>query len=387
MITIYKVFQLILGIIISGFILLFLIQYASDYADFGGTKQKITVMNNLKETVNGVYFSGNPIVFPDTDSFDLSSCEMRYEEEDAPFMSCEFGEVYPVLLPTLPNIREGEKVVVDVESIDYGWWEARFVTVLPETHIIFNPIDASDQAWDTMTEITRLLPPTESFGTKVTFTFCDGIVLNVCGGESCEKRDFLSVLRSTSNTPALKCTESVGGKYRPITYSLITVSQSCSPGFVSQGICIKPDLTTPGIGRIYTPRDQDIFIYKDPADIVSLLIGGDKEDPFRKSGAEKLYEYKNSVFSERLYLAARVMAERAHLLKSKYQEECFSCLDQQCGYCVCHPLYDSLEKRLEDVMGKAGGDHTNYLSMENLKSSLNQASSVHQELVNRGCEL
>jgi hypothetical protein len=379
MITIYRIFQLILGIIISGFVLYFLISYASDYADFGGTKERLTIIDNLRETVNNVYFSGNPIVFEDTDMHDFSSCEMDYQGT-LPHMSCEFGEI-PHLIPTLLNIYSQEEVLVDMESIDYGWWEARFTTVLPETHIIYNPLDASDLAWNTMESITRALPSTEEFDTKVTFTFCDGIVLRVCGGESCEKKDFLRVLTSTSNTPALKCTGNLGERD-----VLVTVSRSCSPSFVSRGICIKPDITTPGVGVVYIPRSQDMFVYKDPVDIISILIGG-SEGPIGRSRGEDIYEYKNSVFSERLYLAAQTMKERSYLLKSRFQGECSSCLDPYCSYCVCHPLYDSLEERLDGIMSKARGDHTVYLEMESLKSSLDEALSVHQELVNGGCEL
>jgi len=335
MITVYRVFQLVLGIIFSGFILFFLIQYASDYSSFGKTKQSLTVLNNLKKTSESVYFSGNPVVFNDTKMFDFSSCEIAWNEPEPPVIKCDFGEVSPVYFPILPHFDERKESIVDAEEIDYGWWRFRFVTVLPEMHVIFIPEDTEDKTWNIMKNITEMFPDTQNFHVKITFGFCDGNTLleNICGGKPCEKGAFLKVLDSY-RAEASPCDAALEKNYIPIT-----ISQSCSQSGVSRGICVKP--VSPELGYIYTPRSQDIFVYKDPVDILTLIIGGNEEDLLGKSAGEKLYHFKNKAMLKNLAIAAELGREKSYILRSEYQKRCDLQHNPESVYCRAIPFMTS----------------------------------------------
>ena len=380
MITAYKVFQILLGLILSGFILFFLLRYASNYVMFGESNQKFVIIDNLRTTSQNVYLSGNPVIFEDTVRFDFSSCYPAFNEPtEQPSIKCRFGEISPLVIPFFFMLKPKERVFVDRNHVDYGWWRVYFTEAIPETHVIFIPMDASDRTWDLMKEITMAFPDTKGFNINITFGFCDETLLeNICGGDLCEKKGFLNIL-NMHRAPSSGCSETLGDEYL-----FVTISDSCRPAYVSKGICIKP--VDEGIGYVYTPRSQDEFVYKDVADILSLILGGNQEDPFGISRAEKLYEYKNNLFMERLYLAARIMQMRAHILRSEYQSRCNPSLNSQSTYCVCHPLYDNLYSKLDDVIRNLRNDYTEYSEMESLKSSLDEAESVYQDLVKWGCE-
>ncbi len=384
MISVYKIFQIIFGLIFSILILFFLIQYAQNYAGFAETKNEVTIMDNFRHTARDVFFSGNPVVFDDTDQYDFSSCRIEYSPPNDPQIKCSFGEVAPVLVPVLFSLRNKEKSVVWRSSIDYGWWKEDFSAALPETTIIFTPEDVSEETWNLMEDIVSSFPSTSNFDVKIAFGLCDGdSLVGMCGGNKCEKDAFLPFIDILRNSPisAEKCTVPLNDRQ-----VLVTISHSCSPGYVGNGICIKPQSGYRGFGYIYTSRPDDTYVYKDTADILSLIIGGEKEDPFGKTGAERLYEYKNSFFTKKLSLAARIMQNRATVLKSEYQERCDPIVSPRSTYCVCHPLYNTLESTLSDVQSKIVEGCTSFSCMDNLKTSLDEAQDAYDKLVEKGCE-
>ncbi len=380
MITVYKAFQLVLGIIFSGFILFFLIQYASDYSSFGKTKQSLTVLNNLKKTSESVYFSGNPVVFNDTKMFDFSSCEIAWNEPEPPAIKCDFGEISPVSLPIFPHFEDRKESIIDAEEIDYGWWRFRFITALPEMHVIFIPEDIEDKTWNIMKNLTRIFPDTQNFHVKITFGFCDGNTLleNICGGKPCEREAFLKVL-DFYRAKASPCNTALEKNY-----ILVTVSQSCRQARISQGICVKP--VSPEMGYIYTPRSQDIFVYKDPVDILALIIGGNEEDILGKSSGEKLYHFKNTLLLKNLAIAAEFVREKSYILRSEYQKRCDPQHNPESIYCRCYPLYNQLYSKLGNVMKHTGNDYTKYGEMEMLKLALEESKSIYADLIKNGCE-
>lgn len=369
MISVYRLFQMIFGIIVSVFILYFLVSYASNYAGFQKDVQKVTIINNLKTTMESVYAHGTPVVFPDTSLYDFSSCYMRMNKPETPGIKCDFSDVGSVITPTLLSLRD--EVVVDVNDLNLGWHVIHWVEVMPESFIIFTPTDASDDTWGMMKNLTYLLPSTENLDTKVKFGFCDGSSLldEVCGGE-CEKYGFLDVLDS-NRAPASKCERSLSDKY-----TLVTISNQCNAGYISKGVCIKP--SAEGVGVAYLSGSDKTFVYKDHFDLLALIIGGSKKDVFAKTGGERLYEYKNELWQERVSIAAKIMKQRMLLVSSRYQISG--------DYPECIPIYAKLAGLLGEIHSLIQGDYDNFSLMRNLGIKLREARNLYEELVNLGCE-
>lgn len=370
MISLYRIFQIIFGIVVSMFILYFLIQYAGNYAGFQEDVQRVTILKNLKITTESVYTYGNPVVFPDTSMYDFSSCRMIINRPNPPSIKCDFGELGSVLIPTLLSLDK-DRVVVGSADLNLGWHVMHWVEVMPESKIIFTPTDTSQQTWDLMKNLTNLLPSTENLEARITFGFCDGseVIEDICGGE-CEKYGFLDVLDS-HRASASKCTASLSGKYR-----LITISSQCSMGSTTQGVCIKPPVR--GVGLAYLAGSGQEFVYKDHFDIIALVIGGSRTDIFDKTMGERLYEYKNEVWRDRLSLAARIMKQRTMLVLSRYQAS-----DE---YQECIPPYSSLLNVLGTIESTIKGDYRSQAVIKNLAARLSEAKSLYQNLVNLGCE-
>lgn len=369
MISVYRMFQMIFGVIVSVFILYFLITYASNYAGFQEDVQKVTIINNLKTTMESVYTHGTPVDFPDTSLYDFTSCYMRTNRPEPPGVKCDFGDVGSVITPAFIYLRD--EVAVDVSDLNLGWHVIHWVEAMPETSIIFNPMDASDETWDIMKNLTYLLPSTENLDTKVTFGFCDGSTLldEVCGG-SCEKYAFLDVLDS-SRAPASRCDRRLSDRY-----TLVTISSQCSPDYAKKGVCIKPSSET--VGLAYLAGSKRTFVYKDHFDILALIIGGSRKDVLGKTIGERLYDYKNELWQERISLAARIMKQRMLLVSSRYQISG--------DYPECIPTYSKLVIVLGNINDMVQGDYDNFSLMRNLGMKLEEARELHKELVGMGCE-
>lgn len=369
MISLYRMFQIIFGIVVSVFVLYFLIQYASNYAGFQKDVQKVTILKNLKITGESVYSYGNPVDFPDTSRYDFSSCYMTINKPEPPVIKCDFGEIGSILTPMLLSVDE--EVVVDRTDLNFGWHIMHWIEIMPETVILFTPMDSSDEAWNLMKNLTEALPSTENLDIKVSFGFCDGndVMEDLCGGP-CEKFSFMSII-DDHRGQAERCRASLPGEYK-----LITISNSCNPGFSNKGVCVK--LPQGGVGSAYLAGSGETYIYKDSLDIIALLIGGSKKDVLGKTLGERLYDYKNEVWGERLSLAARIMSKRMLLVSSEYQflGENLECI----------PIYANLAGSLTSIANQAKGNYKNEVVMRNLVTRMREAKSLYQNLIDLGCE-
>lgn len=370
MISTYRLFQIIFGIIVSAFVLYFLIQYAVSYQAIEQDSQKLTIMRNVKETTSRVYSTGNPINYKHGTRYDLSSCRVKLINPlsiETPSIRCDFGSI-SIFIPTL--LYMGNNVFISRKTLDYGWWETHFIEVVPETHFIFNPLENTDDVWGLMENITKYLPDTSlGFEPRITFGFCDGsdVLEDLCGG-LCEAQDFLNVLKQPHSTTTFAlCSGVPDGSYS----RLITISSACSPYLPNSGICISPP-GSEGVGSVYIKGHTGEFIYKDPADLVALIIGGTEEDPFGVPYGKELYEYKNQVFGTMLLNAVEIMSQRSILIAGDLPSECQPLLSD-----FAHNL-DSLNTLIMEYNDRA--------SMINMNSKLELLSSQYQNLVNIGCE-
>jgi len=375
-ISIYKLFRIIFGIIASVFILYFLIYYSAVYSEMQRDTQRVLILKAFKKTAQDVYLTGIPINFS---QFSKLEFDLYFEGTAEPPKLRSSVSSMIVMTPLF--FAQGDNIFIERLDLDYGWWKFDFVEAVPDMTIIFNPLENTEEIWDMMKNITKTLPDTTNFRPKVTFGFCDGINLdeNLCGGKPCERYDFLNILNQQHGGVGFsKCTAGMDKE----KYRLVTVSSSCRHGFADKGICIVPSQTD--IGNFYINGSAETYIYKDPLDLVSAIIGGDSVSIYG-IGAEELFKYKNKILGNRMKIMSKVMAQRSVLISGRLQANT--------NWTECVIPY----KNLADTLYFGGQDSiSNILSNENyyknlpllmqLKNKLNEARAQYQELVDKGCE-
>ncbi len=366
MITVYRLFQIIMGIILSVFILYILINYAGKYAGVGEEAERLKVLSVFLQDADNVYFSGNPINFDDFSRDDYTSCHPKPTRPPRLWCSIdEHGyETRQLLVPVFT--RFGDDVLITRGSLDYGWTKQDYIEALSEITIVFNPTVPTDDdaSWNLIRDIAAAFPDTLGHQPKVLFDFCDGGSLM---GALYERWGFLSAIRSGRST-FYRCTASLSP-----SQVLVTFSSSCPPGFADSGICVSPPQD--GVGYAYIAGSTKAYVYKDPADLAALVIGSGREDVFGTPVGEETWEFKNQFFLDSLRTSARFMERRCGILKqmSEIRDECSS-------------KYQDLEISMSSIVTLAGGDPYDIDAMHDLKDKLDQASSLWDELIDMGCE-
>lgn len=366
MLAVHRIFQMIFGIIVSVTILYFLIMYSGDYASLQKDRQRAEILVSFTHEVRSVYLTGISTNFTHFSRYNFSSCFANATQGSIPEIICMDSQVsgIPMEIPVI--LQPGSQVYIGRDTLDYGWWVFGFAEVMPSTVFVFNPVDNSEAAWELMRNMVEHLPDTSDDWSvvSVAFAFCDGSrILYVCGGRPCEKSDFLSILGSgplgASFSP---CTANRDGNMR-----FVSITASCESG---SSVCIKPP-NSMGVGNAFVQGSGRTYVYKDPLDLVALSLGGSGKDEFGRTGAEKIYEYKNSVLMSRLSLAAQVMSKRAVLIAAEAPGD-------------CGPVYIELSQVLDRVPFSA--DYTSVSEMYDLNDNLNKAKALYQNLLDLGCE-
>ena len=354
MISIYQVFKIIFGLVISSFILFIIINFVTIYIGLQEDSQRAEIIHNFLKTSGDVYFTGNPISF---DDFSRQDFTMTFDISQPEGIVSQTGKT-PVFTPLF--FDPGDEVFIYRGEMDMGWWKFRFIEAMPQTLVVFNPISQDNG----LTEgIVNLLPDTEFLEPKVTFGFCNGQALEEKG----EKQFFLAFLPLE---PMVRCTATL-----PPDAKLITIDPSCLS--VTRGFCLTPP-DSQGIGNLFI-KGQLVGFYKDPLDIVSSVIGGEEEDVYGNSGLT-LYQYKNHVFRREIALAASIMASRAFLIQREYNS---------LGLDSCLQAFGDFQRTMESISAffEDNGDYYNNAGeVASLASLLEQARSGHEDLVNKGCD-
>jgi hypothetical protein len=371
MITIYRVFQIILGIILSTFILYILIYYAGSYALVGEQTIRLKTLDVFLQDVDNVYFSGNSINFTKFSRDDFTSCHPR--ATNPPRLYCYIdGESYETeQLLTPVFTRLGEDVLITRNSLDLGWTKLDFIEALTGMRIIFNPLQSDDDTWNLMKDVVMSFPETTGLSPKLTFGFCDGNeIIEETQGDLWERDYFFRILTQPRD----------GLTFSPCSASLshnqvlFTLSNSCSPTFANSGLCISPPQD--GVGYAYIAGSSKDYVYKDPVDLAALIIGGERKNEFGDHVGEEIWEYKNQIFLDRTYLSAKVMERRNDFVTQHLPEE------QQ----ECSTTYLELKISLASIMDLANKDPYKFDDMTSLKAELDHAKDLWLDLLNMGCE-
>ncbi len=363
MITIYRLFQIIMGIILSAFILYLLIDYAGKYAGVGEEAERLKVLSVFLQDADNVYFSGNPINFDEFSRDDYTSCHPRPTRPPRLwcFIEEQDYETRQLLIPVFTRL--GDDVLITRGRLDYGWTRQDYIEALTGMTIVFNPMvdTTDDDSWNLIRDIAAAVPDTSGYQPKVFFDFCDGSSLM---GVLYERQGFLGI---SSRDTLDRCTADLSSNQ-----VLVTFSPSCSPGFADSGICISPPQD--GVGYVYISGSPGTYIYKDSADLAALITGSDREDIFGTPLGEETWEFKNQFFLDSLRTAAKFMERRCGILSmSESRQECRS-------------KYLELQNSMANIITLAEGDPYDIGEMTSLRAELDQASILWDELIDMGCE-
>jgi hypothetical protein len=374
---------MIFGIIAAAFLISFTVYYLQSYIGLQEDVQRGKILNNFEMVYEDVYLTGNAVDF---NQFSQVKFNLNFDvSEPAGIVSTIAKEPFRVLVLFSP----GEKVFIDDGELDMKWFKLRYVMIMPPSRIIFVPTQNTDAVWTIIQNITEHMPDSTGFKNRITFGFCSGNVLkeNFCGEDEkalCDKKEFLEKIRAEKNAPGFSdCTKTVSNIYGE--YRFVKISSSCSPP--SRGICV----TTPdsnGIGRVYINGSQEYYIYKDPLDIVSILVGYDHKNIYGIAG-ENLYIYKNREFAKRVSIAADMMAKRAVLIAGEIENVLRkNQLDFDSKDAQCLPIFQQFSLVMNQINSILSNKeyYKGLTSVITLKTKLDEAERLHSKLIEMGCD-
>ena len=367
--NVFQLFKMVFSLVAAALILYFLLYYAGVYSGMQGESIKAKILKNFETDVNNVYSSGISVGFTD---FSMSDFNLYFDPNEPEGIRSSLGKK-EISAPLF--FSPGDSVFIERGYLDMGWWRFHFVTATPPKRVIFNPLDSSPGTWRLLQDLVSIFPSTENSDIKLRFGLCNGntITENLCGGP-CERSGFLGVLGALEDDGMAfsRCTAPSGD------YTLVTVSSSCSPEYAGRGICISPP-NPDGIGNAYINSSPRAYIYKDPLDLLAMIMGGDENNIYG-SAAENLFTYKNRLFAERLGLACEVLSQRALLISQNLPDTAESE--------VCRPLYLEFSNSLKSVSGILSRPdyHETYANAAALAGQLGDAKEGYDALVGRGCE-
>lgn len=375
MTSVYQLFKIVTGLIIGGFILYFLLSYAGTYAGTQEDIQRALIQRNFFRALQDAYHTGTPFGFTDLGRVTL---DISIEPTEPAGIVTKLGK-FPFPVPVI--FVPADELFLYCSDLDLGWWKFRVVYAVPQTTILFAPLDASERTWNLIEKTVRSMPDTTGFEPKVTFGFCDGsdVFENFCGADQdmpCEQGYFLTKL-STLRGAVSPCTASL-----PQNRKLITIAPSCH---THPGVCAElPDQN--GTGNLYIDG-KFLGLYKDGLDIAAAVFGGTEKDIYG-IGGEKLYVLKNRAFASRVGLAARTMAEGFRITAKKILSEVAAGkLSEESSTYTCLSFYNGLTVTLNELADfLESWDHTDYRAAKELLGRLEAAKAEYAELVNRGCE-
>ncbi|UCC92120.1 MAG: hypothetical protein JSV39_02575 [Candidatus Aenigmatarchaeota archaeon] len=350
MINVFQIFKIILGVIISAFILFIVLRFAGSYTEIGESSRQVSIMVNFKKSMEDVYTTG---ISTDFEMKDLKIIAYRPPYIHADVSSVDMDPIPLFLVP-------GEKFSVYRNEYDLEWWKFYFIEVFPETKILFIPSGNDEKIWSVIGNMTKFLPSTENTETKVKFFLgcnkTDPVWLYPLG----ERNKFLDYWLprfASVEFDILGPCEDVEKDYR-----VITVSEDES---VDADFLVKP--LDNGIGHVYIKNgdEQEVYVYKNGLDLVALLLGG-----------KRYLDYLNGKFLKELEVGIDMGIRESNLLRGdmNMRRRCGTELSEFAGILgfIKEELIPKLDSMEED-------------DLREFNQYLMESSEMYKELNSVGC--
>jgi hypothetical protein len=346
MISVFQVFKIILGIIISVFILFLVLRFAGSYMMIGETSREVSVIVNFKKSISNVYTTGVPTDFEIKDS-EILGYRPPYIETGVSFVDMD-----PIPFLTMP----GEKFSIYRNEYDSGWWKFYFIEAFPETRVLFIPLGDDEKVWSIMGNITRFFPSTENTATNTKIGLgCEGSDFWF----GWERQRFLDKI-----IPSLMTTDidfEVCGNldyFKKEGYKIITISEES----MDADFLVKPIDNEIGYVYIKNGIDKEEYIYKNGLDIVALLLGG-----------KKYYDYINEKFLKELEVGIDIGIKEVEFLRTdqSFRSRCGTEFSKFAGNLnLLKELIPEMDSTKEDDLREFAmymkGSFENYKTLEKL---------------------
>jgi hypothetical protein len=295
MFSLFQIFKIILGIIISVFILFMLLRFSGSYTEIGEASKEATVLKNFEKASQDVYVTGVPSNF----TFKMES-EKAIFDYKPPYLRTTLGPLefnYMLLF-----FEKGSEVFIDKKELDFNWWRFQWVEALPETRIVFIPLNDTDVVWDTMQKIVNNLPTTDRFGPNTGFDFgCNETKWTHSQKWNGKKfSTYIQIIRHFITRDRL-CEQEI--KNECPECKIVIISDNGGVVQVDKEILVVPNSNSTGYVYLNSSGVLDSYFYKNPLDIVALLLGG-----------KDFYDYENKVFLERLNTMSNAKTNEITLL-------------------------------------------------------------------------
>lgn len=352
MISVFDIFKIILGIIISAFILFIVLRFVGSYIQIGESGREVSAIINFKKTMEKVYTTGISADFDFKDSKTILGYRPPYIETPVSFVDTS---PIPVLL--VP----GEKLSVYRGEYDTGWWKFYLIESLPETSVLFVPIGESEKAWSVVGNVTKMLPSTENTKTKLKFGLgCNGTDFWF----GWERNKFLEAVLPRLVTTKLNLKKCENIEYfREKGFKIVTISDNLEDA----DFVVKPEDDDIGYVYIRNGDQYEKYIYKNGLDIVALLLGG-----------EKFYNYTNEKFLKELEVAIDVSLKEYNLLLADPN------LHQRCGDFDAVPAFVNKLNLIKDLVPRVKGNAEEGF-VRDFVQSMKASAIKYRELESRGC--
>ncbi len=346
MISIFQLFKIIFGIIISFFILFIVLRFVASYMETGEISKQATDALSLKKIIEDVYTTGistniqfkkNPVTFYTPPNIVTKAGTLILEQ------------------PTM--LVSGKELFVYRGERDFGWWKFYFVGALPETKIIFIPLNKTEKVWSIIGALAMISPSTGESGPYTTFSLgCNGTYIL---DNDWSREYFLTIV-----IPYLKTvTVSNFNDCQLRGYTVVTVSENYTD-FLNRenGILITPIDNQTGYVYKGSITGEKKYFYKDPVDILFLLFNGDDG-----------YNYINKEFLNEIEMAADINERESSLLSQHTDSACSS-------------AYQKFSMSLNSLKKEAEGDYTNEREMKRFIDVLENVNKDYENLKVLGCE-
>ncbi|MCK5023450.1 MAG: hypothetical protein KAS04_04730 [Candidatus Aenigmarchaeota archaeon] len=299
MISVFQVFKIIIGLIISAFILILVMQFSGSYMEIGESSRQVSILVNLKKVIEDVYTTGISTDFEMKDSEILSF--------RAPYMETIIAHFDVEPLPIITSA--GSKFSVTRNEYDIGWWKFYFIEMLPETKIIFIPLDDKEKVWNILTNTSMYFPSTENTGIKTKIGLgCEGTDFWF----GWERNRFLQKIIPSSKSMEIVFEMCENMDYfREEDYKVIIISDGSGSG---EFVIIPGEDDNIGRVRVEKNGEYKYYVYKNGLDIVMIVLGG-----------EQLYTHMNKKFISELSVAIDITTRESSLILNDYE------LNKRCG--------------------------------------------------------
>jgi hypothetical protein len=353
MISVFDVFKIILGVIISAFILFVALRFVGSYIQVGESGREASSIINFKNTMEKVYTTGISADFDFKDSKTILGYRPPYIETPIAFV--DTSPIPVILVP-------GEKLSVHRVEYDTGWWKFYFIAVVPETGIIFVPLGQSEREWSVVGNVSSMLPSTENTNTKLRF------------GLGCNGTDWFGLWEGNkflkTILPGLAASDIILNRcenteyFREKNFRIITISDN-TENAENADFTVSPVEGDVGYVYVRNGEEYEKYMYKNGLDIVALMLGG-----------EKLYNYTNGKFLKELEVAIDVSSDEYSLLPT---DEILNSRCQSAGMEFLGTL-SSIKNLIPKL--KSGASESDLIEFARY---MRISSAKYKELESRGC--